>query len=86
VEMNEIQKFAAKKLKERKDDDVVDRLNYYWTSSILGTFVMLSMAKQYVGRPIQGGFFRVRIEKYSLEGDILVLGAGGIYWTMGRIF
>lgn len=42
-----------KVLKPRFDDDLIDRLNYYYTPLVMCFFALLIGGKQYFGQPIQ---------------------------------
>lgn len=44
---------ALKGLQFHVDDDIIDKLNYYYTSSIILIFAVIVSGKQYVGTPIQ---------------------------------
>ncbi|KAI1721619.1 innexin domain-containing protein [Ditylenchus destructor] len=44
---------ALTSIKPRKDDTIVDRLNYYYSSVIIIVMAITLTAKQYVGQPIQ---------------------------------
>ncbi|CAD5206232.1 unnamed protein product [Bursaphelenchus okinawaensis] len=56
------------KVKSRHDDDVIDRANYVYTATMFGMFATITMAKQYVGEPLQCWIppeFKGWWEKYS---------------------
>ncbi|CAD5208965.1 unnamed protein product [Bursaphelenchus xylophilus] len=56
------------KVKSRDDDDVVDRANYVYSALMFGMFALITMAKQYVGEPLQCWVppeFKGSWEKYS---------------------
>ena len=44
---------ALSAIKPRKDDTMVDRLNYYYSAVIIIVMAITLTAKQYVGQPIQ---------------------------------
>ncbi|KAI6176497.1 Innexin family-containing protein [Aphelenchoides bicaudatus] len=44
---------AVKSIQFHVDDDIIDKLNYYYTTSIIIVFAILVTGKQYVGSPIQ---------------------------------
>jgi innexin len=52
IEMNLLGS-ALSAIKPRKDDTMVDRLNYYYSAVIIIVLAITLTAKQYVGQPIQ---------------------------------
>lgn len=43
---------AVKSVQLHVDDDIIDKLNYYYTTSIICVFAILCSGKQYVGQPV----------------------------------
>lgn len=57
----------VKNLKPKFDDDVIDRLNYAYTSSLFIILILVIGAKQYVGEPLQcwmSAEYKTNWEKY----------------------
>ncbi len=44
---------AVKSVQFHVDDDIIDKLNYYYTSAMITVFAILVSLRQYVGMPIQ---------------------------------
>lgn len=44
---------AVKNAQLQVDDDIIDKINYHYTSSILIVFAILVSSKQFLGYPIQ---------------------------------
>jgi len=71
---------ALKGLHFHVDDDIIDKLNYYYTSGMLIVFAVLVSTKQYAGHPIQVcSHVTGKSSNYRLIFSILVLGARYVY-------
>ncbi len=42
---------ALKNIKQRQDDDFTDRMNYYYTSTLILLFSLVVSMKQWIGQP-----------------------------------
>ncbi len=51
--MNAITPYITRIRRSYQSNDIIDRLNYQYTSMILGLSAMTLAATQYVGKPIQ---------------------------------
>lgn len=80
-------KSALKDLRPHWDDDIIDKLNYFWTALILVVCMLTIGMKQYVGSPLQVRYWWFECTSPSLRLDqpFSVLGAGRIQEILGRV-